>query len=77
MWLETEFEQIWQQSSHRFQTLESEVNSINNKIKKLEEKADETEAYRRRDTIILSEDGIPACATTENCNQVLIDILKI
>ena len=74
--MKTDFEQMCERDSDRIQTLESEVNSLNNKIKKLDEKADETEANSRRDIIILSGDDIPACASTKNCNKVVYDTTK-
>ena len=39
--MKTEIEQICQQNLHRIQTLKTEVNSLNNKNEKLEEKSHE------------------------------------
>ena len=46
------------------------------KFKKFEEKSDESEAYSRRDTILLSGNDLPAGSSTENCTQVVMDIVK-
>ena len=74
--MKTEFQQICQQNSDRIQSLEDEVRTLNKKIKKLEEKSDESEAYSRRNTIILSGNDLPAGSSTENCTQVVVDIVK-
>ena len=44
--------------------------------KKLDEKSDESKAYSRRDTIILSGNDFPAGSSTENCTQVVMDVVK-
>ena len=74
--MKTEFQQICQQNSDRIQGLEDEVRTLNKKIEKLEEKSDESEAYSRRDTTILSGNDLPAWSSTENCTQVVMDIVK-
>ena len=74
--MKTAFQQICQQNNDRIQSLEDEVRTLNKKVKKLEEKFDESEEYSRRDTIILSGNDLPAGSSTENCTQVVMDIVK-
>ena len=74
--MKTEFQQNCQQNSNRIQSLEDAVRTLNRKLKKLEEKSDESEAYSRRNTIILSGIDLPAGSSTENCIQVVTDIVK-
>ena len=57
--MKTEFQQICQEKkTDRIQSLEDEVRTLNKKIKKLEENSDESEAYSRRDTIILPDSDL-------------------
>ena len=48
---------------------------LNEKISSLEDKIDATEAYERRDTVILSG-AIPPVSTSENIRQVTVDLIK-
>ena len=74
--MKTEIHQICQQDTDPIQSLKDEFRSHNKKIKKLEEKSDESETYSRRDTIILSVHDLPDGRSTENCAQVTTDIVK-
>ena len=57
--------------------LEAEVckGKLIKKISSLEEKIDATEAYERRDTVILSG-AIPPVSPNENIRQVTVDLIK-
>ena len=60
----------------KISNLESEVKLLNDKIKKIENNADDADAYERRDTVIFSGPALPDGTTTENCSDIVRNLTK-
>ena len=78
-----EIEKIKQEFLHQINeknllndSLKKEVTKLNDKVNKLEEKVDETEAYERRDSLIFSGDAIPPFTVGENCSAIVCGLLS-
>lgn len=56
--------------------LEEEVSKLKKKFVTLENKIEDTEAYERRDTVILSGSAVPLAADNEESTKVVTDIIK-
>ena len=57
-------------------SLETEVEFLKKKFKKMESLVDDADAYERRDTVIFSGPAIPECNIRENCSEIIQGILK-
>ena len=58
------------------ENLKGEVKSLNDKVAKLENLVDESDAYERRDTLIFSGSAVPEATTNENCGAIIQDLVK-
>ena len=56
--------------------LKGDVTSLQEKVKKLEYLIDESDAYERRDTIILNGPAVPSVTPQENCSILAQDLVK-
>ena len=52
-------------------SLKLEVNTLKVKVSKMEEKIDDTEAYERRDTLVISGAGVPQATNGENSTEIV------
>ena len=73
--MQSEFCQMLQVKTEEVQELRKEVTNLKSKITLLEDNLDETEAYERRDTIIMSG-NIPAESLGENCVELIRQVVK-
>ena len=60
----------------KIETLEQKATLQQQNLGRFEEKLDEADAYERRDTIILSGNGVPAAKTGEIVSDVVCAIVK-
>ena len=60
----------------QIETLQREVCTLKEKVKKMENLADESDAYERRDTVIFAGPAIPASTPQENCAQIIQKVVK-
>lgn len=60
----------------RIDKLEQEVSYLRKYILSLEEKIDDSEAYERRDTVILSGSSVPVASDSENCSDLICDLVR-
>ena len=56
--------------------LKSRVSTLEKQVESLRENLDDSEAYERRDTLIISGSSIPAVRTGENTTNICSEILK-
>ena len=56
--------------------LKVQVVSLEKHVKKLEDEVDSANAYERRDVVIFSGKGLPACTQGENCSAVVQKLVK-
>mgnify|MGYP000120833202 CR=1 FL=1 len=56
--------------------LQLEVNTLKNKIGKLEERVDDGDAYERRDALVITGDGVPKSANGESCKEIVSTLLR-
>ena len=73
--LKEELMKTCNESDLKVNALKKEVNSLKIQVSKLEEKIEETEAYSRRDTLVLSGKKIPSFQQNENCSELVGKLL--
>ena len=56
--------------------LSTEISTLCSRVRKLESSLDDTDAYERKDTLILSGSAIPAGAPDENSHNLVRDVFK-
>ena len=74
--MQLEFNELLSSKNDEIDGLKTDVTQLNTRIRKLEDKLDEADAYQRRETVILSGKDIPAATPNENCNAVLMKLLQ-
>ena len=74
--LRQEFVDLCDKQDQAIQQLSSEVVLLKRQVAKLDEKIDEQEAYERRDTLVLSGEGIPIHSLGENCISVAKKVIQ-
>ena len=57
-------------------SLSEEVSFLRGRVSQLEEKIDEGDAYERRDTLIISGQGLPAVTEGENTTEIACNLIK-
>ena len=74
--LREEFGDIFREKDKEISNLKLELRSLRVKMAILEERHDDADAYERRDTLLISGDGVPHVAAGENCNALVCSIVK-
>ena len=69
------FEAIISEKDRKIEHLETELVTMKRNLTKLEEKIDDSEAYERRDMIVLSGE-LPLFKTGENCTNIVQQLVK-
>ena len=70
-----EFFNIFKEQDKKILKLQSENSELRQKIEKLENKIDESDAYERKDTVIISGKAIPPVDKNENCATLACEII--
>lgn len=73
--LMTYFDNILANKNQEIVCLKSQVNELEKRVSKLEENLDSTNAYGKRDTLIISG-NIPVVQHNEDCNEIARNLLK-
>ena len=74
--LREEFGDIFREKDKEISNLKLELSSLRAKMAILEERHDDADAYERRDTLLISGDGVPHVAAGENCNALVCSMVK-
>ena len=74
--MKEEFKSAISERDEQIVELKNEVKLLRDKVKKIEGYADDSDAYTRRDTIILAGPAIPVTAPNENCSTLVQTIVK-
>ena len=74
--LREEFGDIFRENDKEIFNLKLELSSLKAKMAILEERHDDADAYERRDTLLISGDGVPHVAAGENCNALVCSMVK-
>ena len=67
---------LCQERDTRIAAIEAENKTLETKIEKLETKIDDTEAYERRDTVVISGNAVPPVEKMENCAKLARQLIK-
>ena len=62
--------------NEKIEKCESEIVLLKTEVRKLKNELDDTDAYQRRDTVILSGNGVPEGNNDENCKNVVCNLVK-
>ena len=74
--MELSFQTQLAQKDQEISKIRQDNASLRKSVTLLEEKLDDSDAYERRDCIVLSGDGLPAAENGENCLQVACQLVK-
>ena len=74
--LREEFGDIFREKDKEISNLKVELSSLKAKMAILEERHDDADAYERRNTLLISGDGVPHVAAGENCNALVCSMVK-
>lgn len=69
------FHHLIEQKDQKINKLEEDVQCLKEKVIKLEDQIEDSEAYSRRDSLIVSG-GIPDGSRDENCKSIVTNLLK-
>jgi len=69
------FDSVLKSKLDQIDSMRNHIQSLESRIHKLEDAADEASAYERRDTLIMSG-NIPPCRRDDDCKSIIIDLLK-
>ena len=70
--LKSEFTEKIKEKDKEIAIVKSELNSVRTRLAQLEERHDDAEAYERRNTLIISGDGVPEASQGENCTAIIV-----
>ena len=74
--LESKFSEMLAQKSTEIEHLKSEVKSLKEEVSSLRGLIDESDAYERKDTVILSGLSLPIYIPGEDCSNISREIIK-
>ena len=74
--LKAHFDAVIAQKDEEIYRIGKENKELKDCITRLEEKLDDSDAYERRDCVVLSGDSIPAANIGENCKEVAVQLIK-
>ena len=74
--LKAEFRARLDEKDREIVSLKEDVAKLKNSLCKIEEKIDDADAYERRDTLVISGQGVPTAEVGENCQQIFCDLIK-
>jgi len=69
------FDSLLKSKLDKMDDMKAHIQSLESRIQKLEESADDASAYERRDTLIMSG-NVPPVLPGEDCKKIVIDLLK-
>ena len=72
----TYFDHILREKNSQANDLKDRVSTLEKKVEKLESLIDQTSQYERRDTLIISGEGIPISTPEENCKNIVIELFR-
>ena len=72
----TYFDHILREKNSQANDLKDRVSTLEKKVEKLESLIDQTSQYERRDTLIISGEGIPISTPEENCKKIVIELFR-
>jgi hypothetical protein len=64
------------EKTNEVKCLREEVGELRITVAKLEEKVEDSDAYERRDTLVISGPGLPPATATEDCSALVCSIVK-
>ena len=62
--------------NERIEKCEGELIMLKTEVRKLKNELDDTDSYQRRETVILSGNGVPVGNNDENCKNVVCNLVK-
>lgn len=74
--LRDEFAALLSVKNKEIDQLKLAVSTLKAQVHKLEEKANDSEAFERRDTIVVSGEGVPIVESGEICSNIVSDLVK-
>ena len=74
--LKSEFTEKIKEKDKEIAIVKSELNSVWTRLAQLEERHDDAEAYERRNTLIISGDGVPEASQGENCTAIVSNMIR-
>ena len=74
--MKAHFDSVLAEKDVEIQRISCENRHLRESLVRLEEKLDDSDAYERRDCIVLSGDLIPEATTGENCKEVSLQLIK-
>ena len=74
--LKSEFTEKIKEKDKEIAIVKSELNSVRTRLAQLEDRHDDAEAYERRDTLIISGDGVPEASLGENCTVIVSSMIR-
>ena len=74
--LRSDFLQIIEQKDRQISSMNSEVQLLRKEVLKLREEVDDSEAYERRDTLVLSGSEVPVCTNGELVSNICCDLVR-
>ena len=72
-----EFMDLLTARNHEIEELRDEVKCLEAKVGELGAYLDDNDAYERRDTVIVTGDGIPEVQRGENCGEITREIMNL
>ena len=74
--IKSEFSQVLKAQDAKIDSLEAEIAILRKKMTKLDERVDDVGVHDRRNTVLVSGDGIPVARSGESCSNVVLDAVK-
>ena len=74
--MKTELIDLVNSKNEKIVKCENEIVLLKTEVRKLKNELDDTDAYQRRETVILSGNGVPEGNNDENCKAVVCDLVK-
>ena len=74
--MKDDFQKLLAEKDKKIEKLESEMNSMKNRVETLENHIDDNEAYERRDVVIISGENIPAVQDGEKCDEIVCNLIS-
>ena len=74
--IRVEFRMALAEKAESIKILESQVKILQSRVEKLEDAIDEGDAYERRDTLIISGEGLPEVSQDESSVSVVCSVVK-
>ena len=76
MQLEDKFNEILNKKTSEIEDLHGQVGFLRKEVSRLTDLVDESDAFERKNSLIISGESIPISQKGENCSNLVVDVLK-